>query len=227
MTKRKKVILFVVEGPSEELALGRILTRIYQASSLDSRLHVTHGDVLTAWRFKGIPDDEINPTELADRVKETVLEYLEKPSSKIRWSDLAKIVQITDTDGAFARAEEVGIPLNLGYRNARKSKVAKALVNKGHLTYKKCEVPYRIYYFSQNLEHALYDDPSNHTDDEKIYLARDFARKFGGSIPDFYQLLEEILPTKGYRESWEFIMRDKNSLRRYSNLRIELPDVVE
>lgn len=227
MTKRRKVILFVVEGPSEELALGRILTRIYQASSLDSQLHVTHGDVLTAWRFKGIPDDEVNQTELADRVKETVLEYLEKPSSKIRWSDLAKIVQITDTDGAFARVEDSNIPLNLEYRNARKSKVAKALVNKRHLTYKKCEVPYRIYYFSQNLEHALYDDQSNHTDDEKIYLARDFARKFGGRISDFYQLLDEILPTKGYRESWEFIMQDKNSLGRYSNLRIELPDAVE
>lgn len=43
--KRKKVVLVIVEGPSDEEALGAILSRYFDENEV--RVYVCHGDITT------------------------------------------------------------------------------------------------------------------------------------------------------------------------------------
>ncbi len=42
---RKKVLLVIVEGPSDETALGYALTQVYDKEQI--HIHVVHGDITT------------------------------------------------------------------------------------------------------------------------------------------------------------------------------------
>ena len=42
---KKKIILFIVEGPSDETSLSTVLSRIFSSSSV--KFQVIHGDILT------------------------------------------------------------------------------------------------------------------------------------------------------------------------------------
>ena len=42
---KKKVMLFIVEGPSDETSLSTVLNRIFNSSTV--KFQVVHGDVLT------------------------------------------------------------------------------------------------------------------------------------------------------------------------------------
>ncbi|GAB1477354.1 hypothetical protein MASR2M70_21920 [Bacillota bacterium] len=43
--KTKKIILFIVEGPTDEDALSSILKKIFEGEGKDIRFHVVHGDM--------------------------------------------------------------------------------------------------------------------------------------------------------------------------------------
>ena len=81
-------------------------------------------------------------------------------------------------------------------------------------------LPYEIYYFSRNIEHVLHNIEDDLTDDEKESLAYEIAEKYGEHPDEFLELLyDESFHVSGtYRETWEFIMENGNSLKRYSNV---------
>lgn len=86
MATAKQVMIFIVEGPTEETALAQILSRIFSTSQI--KFEIVHGDITTERRS--------NPRE---RVRGLVLQSLKL--NGYRWKDIARIVQIGDTDGAF------------------------------------------------------------------------------------------------------------------------------
>lgn len=51
---RKKVVLVIVEGPSDDTALGIMLNQIYDKDSV--HVHIMHGDITTR---KGVHSDNI------------------------------------------------------------------------------------------------------------------------------------------------------------------------
>lgn len=95
MEREKKVLVFVVEGPTEETALAEVLERVF----LDDHVYfdVVHGDLTLA---KGGKKD------VRERARDEVLSQMGS-NKGYGWNDLKRIVQICDADGAFVPDEDV------------------------------------------------------------------------------------------------------------------------
>lgn len=79
--------------------------------------------------------------------------------------------------------------------------------------------PYRIYFNSCNLEHVLYCELKDFTDEEKQILSDDFADRFDGKVDEF--ISDPIVAVPGtYQKTWDYIEKDKNSLNRHSNMHL-------
>lgn len=239
MGKSRGYVLFIVEGSTDELALGRILSQVVaQKSGNESKFIVMSGDILTESRFSTVPRGEITPKNARDKVRNKVLSFIE--AQRISWTDLAQIVYLTDTDGVFVPDESVIMDesaLRLEYgtteircnnpeairaRNHRKASALKALSKVKVLTFKRKPVPFSAQFFSRNLEHALHDKVEEQSTDQKVQLARAFSRTFSSDIPGFLKVLSDICPEGSYDETWEFITQGVHSLERGSNLLLAL-----
>lgn len=158
---------------------------------------------------------------------------------------IAKIIQIVDLDGAYIPDEnivlfteehfyreryyydaengriETGTIDGTISRNDRKRKNIDYLLS---LTEKKIKVkskriPYEIYYFSSNLEHFINHDAN--VSDRKVNLADDFLRQYGFDTEDFCSFFlddDASVGYLGYKESWDFIRQESNSVKRYTNI---------
>lgn len=106
MAKARRVILFLVEGPSEETALVEPFKRYLRAAGDQNesvRNETFHCDVTTARLFPDNADFRVK-----DNVVETVTGFIaDRIASRqeYRWSDIAQIVHIVDLDGAFIPKE--------------------------------------------------------------------------------------------------------------------------
>lgn len=235
-----KIVLFIVEGESDELALGRILsTLIAQFSGDGVKFGITRGDITSARASRNEPSS----SSIKKRVQKVVRSFLEV--DKLRWTDLSAIVLITDTDGAFIKDELVEFNADaarLRYfedhietsnvdgihdRNQQKSACLKVLMATSFMTYANCKVPFKVAYMSRNLEHALSDYARDASTEKKIELARAFTRAYGAKPDAFLRLLDDLAPTGSYRDSWRYIARDDNSLKRGSNMKQVLDELGE
>ena len=83
-------------------------------------------------------------------------------------------------------------------------------------------IPYRIYFNSCNLEHVLYQELKNFTDEEKQILSDDFAERYEGKVDEFIEFISDpILAVPGtYQKTWDYIEKDRNSLNRHSNMHL-------
>ena len=60
---KKKIMLFIVEGPTDETALSTVLNRIFSSESV--KFQVVHGDVLTQNRSSSFGGTPTNPVTFA------------------------------------------------------------------------------------------------------------------------------------------------------------------
>lgn len=224
MSKPKKVILFVVEGPSEVTAFGSVFNKIFSSDFVT--FDVIHGDMTTDYLVSRDPREEI---------RRTVLSYIDI-NRTFKWSDLKLIVQICDTDGAFIPEKYVKKtsrelsyqddcilapdPTKIIQRNKNKKQAMNRLSQLSYLTKNKKRVPYYVFYLSRNLEHALYQIEYDLTNEEKKYYAHNFSEKYKNDTDSFITFLkdEKLLVSDSYKETWKYINKDLNSLKRGSNL---------
>ena len=85
---KKKVMLFIVEGPTDETSLSTVLNRIFSSATV--KFQVIHGDILTR--------DFTSSDKIVAAVWEQVKEFM---GSIYRKSDICRIVHLTDMDGVF------------------------------------------------------------------------------------------------------------------------------
>ena len=116
MSKAKKVILVIVEGPTDEDALSSVLKQIF--SSAEVHFHVIYGDITT--------EDAITANNAKSYVAKRIAAEMKKYAYKE--SDILQIVHLIDTDGAFipdnlvkARKEKVFSILRITLKRARSS----------------------------------------------------------------------------------------------------------
>lgn len=230
MAKTKKVILFVVEGPSDESALGSLFERIFDRDAV--KFDVVHGDITTSCPNAG---------KIRDYLRGAIIDHLSRDCG-YDWKDLERIVCICDSDGAFVPDDHVresvdgklryeaeciftGNRSSICQRNKRKSDALQRLVDIKELTCKQRKVPLRMYYLSRNLEHALSNQPRECTNREKEQFAHEFARKYRNDIEGFVKFLRNDLAVEGnYKQTWDYLAEGTNSLSRCSNLHLALPD---
>ena len=87
----KSVIAVIVEGPSDESAIGGILKEYF--SSEETRFAVVHGDITSDFNTK-IENVLLKIDDLIGAVKDKYGYF---------WEDFLKIIHIGDTDGAFTK----------------------------------------------------------------------------------------------------------------------------
>ncbi len=220
---RKKVVLVIVEGPSDDTALGIMLNQIYDKDKV--HVHIMHGDITTR---KGVRSDNI-----VAKAGDEVRKYAK--SNHYTSKHFKQIIHIVDMDGAYIPNENVILDLKhdkISYepdgihtpdqqgiieRNKQKTDNLYKLRGTGQIW----KVPYRVYYMSCNLDHVLHNK-RNSTDDEKEMDAYAFAKKYKNDVEGFVNFIcNSDFSVKGdYKESWAYIEDRLNSIDRYTNLGI-------
>lgn len=223
----KKVIMFIVEGPSDEAALGTIMKEIFAQNHI--RFIVVRGDITTK--------NDVSPNNVVNKIYDMV--KLEKDRYRYRTSDFSQIIHIVDTDGVFIPDDMVVehdntgtlyytdhiATKNINYILRRNDKKRKVLLTLERTT-KINSIPYRIYYNSCNLEHVLYNELRDISDEEKQVMSDDFAEKYEGRSNEFKDFISntKIASPGKYKDTWRFIKEDVNSLNRHSNMHLIFSD---
>ncbi len=222
---RRKIIFVIVEGPSDDEALGVILSRIYGNDTV--YVHIMHCDITSR--------SDVNPSNAAAKVAAEVAGY-----AKANHFDKAKklffreIIHIVDTDGTYIPDENVIFDRSVGHkpvysetciRTRNKQGIENRNMNKSANLDKlaSCDtvwgLPYRVFYMSCNLDHVLYGK-LNSSNREKEANSFNFAKRYRDRIPEFLNFIchSDFSVMSGYDESWEYIRRGLHSLERHTNL---------
>lgn len=216
---RKKIVFVIVEGLSDEDALGVLLNRIYDSNAV--YVHVMHCDITT--------ENGVTPSNIVSKIGDIVKCYANR---RFKSSDFSRIIHITDTDGAFIPNDAViednnatkPIYSEIEIRTQRKTGIEnrnrhkRENLNKLSSISTIWNIPYQIYYMSCNLDHALYGK-LNTTDDEKERDSFAFAKRYKEDIPGFMSYISgsEFSVVEDYAQSWQFIREGLHSLERHTN----------
>ena len=216
---RKKIVFVIVEGPSDEEALGVLLNRIYDSKAV--YVQVMHCDITT--------ELDVNAGNVVAKIGDVVKQYAGRAFKPV---DFSRIIHITDMDGAFIpddavvedaaavkplySATEIRTQRKSGIENRNQRK--RECLNRLSAASQIWGVPYQIYYMSCNLDHALYGK-LNSTDDEKEADAFAFAKKYRDDIPGFMKYISEsdFSVAGSYPQSWQYIREGLHSLERHTN----------
>ncbi|MDL2301242.1 hypothetical protein LJC58_02690 [Lachnospiraceae bacterium OttesenSCG-928-D06] len=218
----KSVVAVIVEGPSDENAIGGILKEYF--SSDEVQFSVVHGDI-TSNDYTSVDDVVSKIDSLIDGIR---------GKYGYQWSDFIQIIHIADADGTFTtgcvqKAETGNIQYYEDYMKAsnveaveKRNKHKAAIMCKLYSTGKVHNIRYRLYFNSCNLEHVLYNELKGFSNEEKEILSDDFADKYEGHLQDFLEFISDtsIAVPGNYKQTWKFIEKDKNSLHRHSNMHL-------
>ena len=171
----KKIIFVIVEGPSDEDAIGTLLSRFYNGNEV--HIHVVHGDITT--------QRCVNPHTIVTKIGNLVRQYAGRT---FKQTDFCGIIHLADTDGAFIPDDDIvesnrvskttysetDIQTNNKSLCEKRNKLKRENMKRLATTPTIWNIPYRIYYMSRNLDHVLYGKPDS-SDAEKERNSLDFA----------------------------------------------------
>lgn len=220
MGKRKKIVLFLVEGISDKTALGYMLDKLITSENVE--FQITCGDITTR--------DGVNPSNVVGEVVKAIKLF---SGDIYRPGNFAEIIHLVDMDGAYIDDSCIQVVKDCkkflytekviqtdsyekaAKRNEQKRKNTDKLlsVNKVWKT-----IPYRMYYMSANLDHVLYDE-ENLQDELKDLYAEKFRKLYKDNSTGFLKFFKERLGEipHEYKASWKYIKEGKHSLERGSN----------
>ncbi len=222
-SRRRKVVLVIVEGPSDETALVQSFAALFDPDKV--MIKVVHGDITA--------DLGVNPSNIASSVGNLVKGWASRYG--LKRSDFLRVIHITDTDGAYIQDANViedknhnGHPeyneMNIiaSPKSRVKERNARKRANLDKLSSISAvwrNVPYSIYYMSSNLDHVLYG-VQNSDDATKQKNAFQFAKKYKDDLNGFVKYISDPAIAVGgdYKATWDFIRQAENSLHRYTNL---------
>ena len=156
---RKKVVFVIVEGPSDDAALGVILNRLFDKSKV--HIEIIHGDITT--------DLNIDPVDIASALGKIVKDYAE--SMHFSQVHFQQVIHLVDMDGAFIPNTSIvenpdadnpiyslteiqtARPEQMAKRNEHKQRVLNRI---SKLKKVWASIPYQVYYMSCNLDHVLH-----------------------------------------------------------------------
>ncbi|MDA2513230.1 hypothetical protein PDN74_23180 [Bacillus cereus] len=224
---KKKVVIVIVEGISDERALSSITK--YVKELFDIHIHFAKGDLFS----KHIDARKGIKGAIGDEVQKVMNErkYLKK--------EILAVIQVTDTDGTFIDDKSVVVDENINVKTLYLDEAIKVCDQNGAIhikqrnkdkssrlktmftTDKVKNFPYYLLYFSCNLDHVIHDE-RNMEDEKKTQKAREFNKKFKGNLNDFLEFFtdNQFVVDGTIRETWEFIQRENNSLKKFSNFHL-------
>ena len=222
--KTKKIILFIVEGITDEMSLSLILSKLVKDSNV--QFHAINQDITA--------DFNSNSQNIIRKIDSQVKQFLAQ-NTGLRKSDIKEIIHLVDTDGAFVKEEcivedmkqeKTYYTINSIITN-KKDLISKRNDRKGRILNKLCQInnigkiEYKIYFFSCNLEHVLHNSQNT-----ACYKKREYSYKFVDQYvhneKNFVSFLSnnDFTALGDYKETWQFIKKDCNSLNRYCNFHL-------
>lgn len=92
---KRKVVLFIVEGPTDGAALNSVFKAFFQQPS--HRFQIVFGDITSDWNSK--------PSNIKRKVNDIIKDFI----NRYRYSkkDISQVIQLVDTDGAFIPDEKI------------------------------------------------------------------------------------------------------------------------
>lgn len=237
--KEKKIVLFLVEGTSDIEALESNFEEIYKKYNIKFK----------PLRYDITAEENSNCKNIESLLVEKIDEFFNR-HPEITHKDILGIIQIVDMDGAGIPAENIKQSeekktfytehyifakdkQRLTARNIRKRSILCFLKDKEMIEKHKrngdngYRIKYNIYYFSRNLEHALYNKDGEYTKEMKEELALEFADRFEDNPEKFIQYLssKDIMISGSYEETWNYILSGLHSLQRGSNLHLIFQEI--
>ena len=212
--------MFLVEGASDLTSL-EFIDNINTNETI--KFQITSGDVTSKLN--------ITPQNCREEINKILLSCLER--SKLRKTDIIKIIHILDIDGVYIPEINIiedknkkkflytinGIVAPSKENVQKRNESKKQIVEKLLVTSKINSIPYEMYYMSCNLEHVLHDKLEDISEDEKKELANKFADRFYEKEIEFIDFInnKDFKVLGDYKATWDFIKKDLNSVNRYSN----------
>lgn len=240
--KSKGVVLFLVEGPSDETALVGPFKALWGISggcpTIEVESEAFHCDVTTVHLFSHDVDFAVTGHVLRN-VNNLIKERIERRHA-YGWRDLKRVIHIVDLDGAFIPKscirqgtehrfvygdefiEAIDVS-EVARRNDAKAASLRKLISASTIRHGNLRIPYGVYFLSRNLEHALYGLPQDLSDSNKEALSVAFADRYANDPEGFSRLLRSsgvCVPGEDLMETWDYAQRDANSLKRGSNLHL-------
>lgn len=223
---RKKIVLFIVEGITDQESLELLLGEFIGHNNRVI-FEVVGGDITT--------NNNVDRANIKNKITDIIKDGGKR---KFTPSDYLEVIHLIDMDGAFISHENIYLDESLNkfvYKEEgiyaksiekviERNNIKKDLLNLLISTNKVYRsVPYRAFYFSCNLEHVLHNKMGI-DDEEKIKYAQKFQDRYIDDLEGFIDLFckSEMSVEKAYKDSWEFIKKDNNSIKRYTNLNILL-----
>ena len=226
---RKKVVLLIVEGESDETLLIDRLRELFKEH--DIRFEPQRGDILYDIKNQRKP--------IKDIIGETVKGILIK--RKFKPSDILAVIHIIDTDGCLIPENNVvidnqqevltlyqnnciSVPSetqrnNILARNETRSRNIRTMNSVRAIVSNKYN--YQIFYFSRNLEHVIFNEP-NPCSETKVDNIESFLDDLTSPLENY---LKQFLPVltqesydKQYLESWVIVSQGVKSLQRSTNV---------
>lgn len=201
---RKKIIFVIVEGLSDQMALGAVMSKIFDINSV--YMHIMHCDITTK---RGV-----NVGNIKSKIGDEVRKYTKQ--NHFKKTDFKEIIHIVDMDGAYINDKYIKedktalhpiyhdkaiLTCNKGDiedRNRQKRMILDKLYG-----YKEIwNIPYRVFYMSCNLDHVLYNK-QNSSEAEKEKDSYAFARTYRNNLTDFLHFItrSDFSVMTGYEES--------------------------
>lgn len=218
---RKKAMIFILEGPSDDTSLTGSLKYIFASSRIEPL--IMHGNITS--------DRNVTNRNIIKKLHEEIKAFCNK--NFLTKGNILRIVHIIDTDGAFIPDELIQEDTDCRQivysENSIRCISKKNLIRRNHIKQQNLQklldthniggLSYSVYYMSSNLEHVLHNR-INLTDEEKEELSYEFAEICAEKPEYFIQLMttQTVFIDGSYRESWDFIKSGKHSLERHSNL---------
>ena len=243
---KKKVILVLVEGETDQYALERPIAHMLEEidESLEIAFLPAEGDLTSDLRN--------NPENILKKMEKFYLDPFFSGNPFYYPKDIIRVIHIVDTDGCFLpnsdlklwnKEEIVKLPYYeppyiyhndidfLCRRNKNKAANILQLLKEPVVYLGSKKPPYEIYYFSCNMDHCLSGAESlNICTREKIISASAFAdaNEFNSKL--FLDVMKDYMPPLDeptYDNTWDFITQGENSINRYTNLYIGLKKLVD
>lgn len=237
----KRVILFIVEGQSDKIALEMPMKTWLEEidPTLKAEFLVAKTDVTSDWRN--------NPQNIEKKINTYYFEPFFEMTPGVMRKDIVEVVQICDLDGTFipdeyCRAYDEEHYADDGYiydppyiygktadeviaRNHRKAKNIRHLLGLDFIKVETKTCPYSVFFFSSNIEHYIFDKLNVDESSKKVSLARKFADQCDDD-PEWFirRICQHSQALKGMtlEESWAYIMEGTNSVKRHTNFNLYL-----
>jgi len=222
----KRIVLFIVEGITDKNSLALVLSKIIEKDKI-VKFKIINGDITTK--------NGVNAGNIHKKITDYIKEFID--GNVYKKSDILNIIHLVDTDGAYISDDLVlkkdvdNIEYNtqniyaknidnIKKRNKQKSQILSKL-SSTNVVY--VNLPYRIYFFSSNLEHVIHNKQSVCPEEKRKY-SEQFEDKFITNPANFIEFMSslEFALNGEYKETWEFIKKDTNSLKRYTNFNLYL-----